>query len=86
LEDAHVAFRRIAAVVPLPNFKLQLTFDDGVSTIVDFGPKLKLGGVYERLADPKVFASPSVLCGGRVLAWDTELEFDADGLWLEGLR
>ena len=67
---------RIKSVTVLPGHRLAVTFQDGVSGVVDFSAvkESKQAGIYAELADEKVFASVSLELGA--LAWPNGADFD----------
>ena len=71
---------RVQAVSVLPDFRLALTFRDGLSGIVDFSA-IKAShdaGIYAPLIDPEFFARVQVELG--VLVWPNGA--DLDPVWL----
>lgn len=75
--------RRILNAAAESGYRVRLTFDDGDTVCVDFGPVAAGGGIFTPLGDPDFFSQVRVEEGGRVLAWPGELEFCADALWLQ---
>ncbi len=71
---------RIQAVSVLPDFRLALTFRDGLTGIADFS-SLKIGkdnGIYEPLANADFFAQVQIELG--TLTWPNGA--DMDPAWL----
>ena len=58
----------------LDNYKLQLTFDDGKSGVLDCKPFIDKGGVFSKLRDPEVFKSVHIHHELGVLTWDNEID------------
>jgi len=71
------------SVSALPDYKIQVTFDDGVSGIVDL--KHLIGkGVFSDLKNPELFNK--VYTRGYSIAWSDELEIDMIAIYLEILN
>lgn len=77
---------KITKVTPLTRYRLQLTFEDGVSGIVDLS-HLAGKGVFELWNDPEVFRSVRIGSIGE-LVWSDEVDLCPNALYLEvtGLR
>ena len=58
----------------LDGYKLQLTFDDGKSGVLDCKPFIEKGGVFSKLRDPEFFKSVQINSELGVLAWDDEID------------
>ena len=58
----------------LDDYKLQLTFDDGKSGILDCKPFIEKGGVFSRLRDPEFFRRVYIHKELGVLTWDDEID------------
>lgn len=63
---------------------IELTWDDGTASIVDFTPIIEQGGVFAPLAAAAFFERAALDERGRVVIWPGELEFCADGLFEMG--
>ena len=70
--------RFVTHVQALPDSRLALSFDDGLSGVVDLSPWLERG-VFWRLSDPHFFASVRVGEFGEV-RWGDDLDLDPDSL------
>jgi hypothetical protein len=66
-----------------PSFTLRLTFADGARGVIRLADAIRHGGVFERLADPVVFAQVRIGDRGRCLEWPGMIDLCADALWLE---
>lgn len=55
-------------------YKINVSFNDGVSGIVDLAYLIQKG-IYKELKDPSLFAN--VYTTGEAIAWSDELEIDA---------
>lgn len=76
---------RLAAVRPLKNFRLKLTFIDGSVREVDFRPLFDESPGLGRLRDPAAF---NKACLGEDEGWtvewpDLDIQVGADTLWLD---
>lgn len=58
----------------LDGYKLQLTFDDGKSGVLDCKPFIDKGGVFSKLRDPEFFKSVKINNELGVLTWDDEID------------
>ena len=58
----------------LDGYKLQLTFDDGKSGVLDCKPFIDKGGVFSKLRDPEFFKSVQINRELGVLTWDDEID------------
>ena len=73
--------RPITKVTILDGYKLELTFDNGESGIVDLSRHVGCG-VFAAWNDPEVFRSIRIGSSGE-LAWGEEIDFCPDALYLE---
>lgn len=74
---------RVSAVEVMPNWRLKVTFNDGLQGLVDMerevhGPD---AGVFAELADPQRFAAASVIFG--VVTWPGEIDLAPDAMHAE---
>lgn len=71
---------RVAKVVPLPNYRLKVTFLDGLEGIVDMSLLIHSpnAGVFAALADTAVFANVRVEMGAPT--WPGELDIAPDAV------
>ena len=58
----------------LDDYKLQLTFDDGKSGVLDCKPFIDKGGVFSKLREPEFFKSVQINKELGVLTWDDEID------------
>ena len=58
----------------LDDYKLQLTFDDDKSGILDCKPFIEKGGVFSKLRDPEFFKSVQINIELGVLTWGDEID------------
>ena len=73
--------KRVVRVTPLPNYRLTVEFDDGVSGTVDLSCDL-YGEVFEPLRDEALFCQVSADEYGAV-AWPNGADIAPDALYLE---
>ena len=58
----------------MDGYKLQLTFDDGKSGVLDCKPFIDKGGVFSKLSDPEFFKNVQINSELGVLTWDDEID------------
>lgn len=58
----------------LDNFRLEVTFDDGKSGILDCKPLIEKGGVFSILSDPAVFSKAEIHKELGVITWNNEID------------
>ncbi len=58
----------------LDGYKLQLTFDNGKSGVLDCKPFIDKGGVFSKLRDPEFFKSVQINSELGVLTWNDEID------------
>ena len=73
--------KRPAKVVPLPGYKLEISFPDGVSGIIDLSGSVG-HGVFDALRDDAFFNSVHIGEYGQI-AWSDEIEICSDAAYLE---
>ena len=56
------------------DYKLDLTFDNGKSGVLDCKPIIAKGGIFSRLHDPEVFKRVRVNPELGVVTWDDEVD------------
>jgi len=71
----------VVQVTPLPDYKIQVTFNDGVVGIEDLKPHIfgRDGTVFSQLRDPKEFARPYIVLGA--VTWPCGVDIAPDALW-----
>ncbi len=79
---------RLAAVKPLPNYKLQMTFVNGNIMTVDKGETIFAKPGLTPLRDPSAFAQVRLTNSvGWTIEWtDYDIQIGADTLWLEAMH
>lgn len=70
-------------VISLAGYKLQVTFEDNVSGIIDLAKFIQTG-IFSSLKDEKLFSK--VYTNGYSIAWSDELEIDALTIYAEILN
>jgi hypothetical protein len=71
----------IVAATPLGDYRLELTFEDGVTGIVDINRCVSLTGVFAPLRDPKQFAAVQVNPELGTVCWPCGADLDPDVLY-----
>lgn len=73
--------RKVISVKALPDFKLELKFDDGVSGVVDLGD-LAGQGVFAAWLSPGAFERVRIGPAGELI-WDDKIDLCPDSLYLK---
>ena len=71
---------KVTSVSALENYQLQVTFDDGVSGVIDLKEFIK-GGIFSVLEDKKLFNR--VYATSHSIAWNDDLEIDTLTIYAE---
>jgi len=74
---------KVISLNPLHDYKLQVTFDDGVSGIIDLKNFIE-NGIFSILQNEELFKK--VFSNGYSIAWSDELEIDALTVYAELLN
>jgi hypothetical protein len=64
----------------LEDYRLRLTFDDGLTGDVDLSNLLDAGPVFQPLRDPRFFAQAYIDAQTRTVAWPGGIDLDPEGL------
>lgn len=72
----------VRKVVPLPNYMLALTFENGEKRKFDMKPFLETG-IFQELRDEKLFNTVHI--SFNTIEWDNEADFDPEALYEGGL-
>jgi len=64
-------------------YKIELTFEDGASGIVDFSKYLNKGGVFEKFKDMKFFMNFRINKELGILTWGDEIDIAPETLYAE---
>lgn len=67
-------YHDVVNVKCLDGFRLELTFDDGKSGVLDCKPIIAKGGVFATLRNPQVFKKARVNKELGVVTWDDDLD------------
>jgi hypothetical protein len=65
-----------------PN-KIEVTFEDGASGVVDFSKYLSKGGVFERFKDIEFFEDFKINAELGILTWGNEVDIAPETLYAE---
>jgi len=74
---------KVTSVDALDDYKLQVTFDDGVSGIIDLRDFIK-NGIFSVLEEKQFF--DKVYTNGNSIAWNDDLEIDSLAVYAEILN
>ena len=69
-------FYDITRVIPLPEYRLRLTFDDGAEGEVDLRSQLSFTGVFEPLRDESEFKKVRVNSEIGTIEWPNNVDLD----------
>jgi hypothetical protein len=72
---------RPSRVKPLPGYRIQLSYPDGVEGVLDLSEMVKKG-IFQRLQDPSAFELVHIGEHGQV-AWSEHLEICPDAAYKE---
>jgi hypothetical protein len=65
-----------------PDHTVEISWEDGSTSVVSFADLVSRGGVCTSMRDPAFFIEKMSLADeGFALAWPDEVEFSADSLW-----
>ena len=73
--------KKIKKVKVLPRYRLELTFDDGVSGIVDLSENVDKG-VFALWRDPRTFDQVRIGSSGELI-WGDKIDLCPDALYLK---
>ena len=78
-------FHKIKNVVPLPDYKLSITFSEGVTKIYNVASLFDGIPAFRSLTQIQgVFADVYVDVGGHGIVWNDDLDLSCDELWENG--
>ena len=78
-------FHKIKSAVPLPDFRLLVSFVEGCSKTYEVSPLFQRVPSLAALRDtPGLFQQVRVDPGGYGISWNDELDLDASELWAHG--
>ena len=74
---------RVADVKPLPNYRLRVTFRDGITGEVDMAARVlsPRAGVFRVLRDPALFAQVGIVLGA--VTWPGDIDLAPDAMYDE---
>lgn len=79
-------FHRVNEVNVLPEFRLRVTFSDGVIKIYDVNQLMKKWEAFRVFKDvPDVFRDVQVDVGGYGIIWNDDLDISCDELYENGI-
>jgi len=67
-------YHDVVSVKCLDDFRLELSFDDGKSGVLDCKPIIAKGGVFATLRDPEVFKKARVNKELGVVTWEGDVD------------
>ena len=70
----------------LGDYRLELTFENGRSGVVDFRKFIQRGGIFARLTDVELFRSFQVNRELGVITWDDEIDVAPEVLYSEATK
>ena len=72
----------IKAAMARPDYTVEIEWDDGSRSVVDFAPTIEKDGVFAALAEEDFFVTRLTIGGdGDWLSWPDDIDFSADSLW-----
>ena len=63
------------------NYKIQVTFENGKSGIIDFLPYIKKGGIYSKLKDIDYFKRFSINNELGIITWENRIDIAPETLY-----
>jgi len=73
----------VVAVQPLSDYRLRITFDDGVEGVVNVRELVEFTGVFEPLQDASFFARVDVNPELGTVCWPNDADLDSDVLYAQ---
>ena len=73
----------VVAVQPLSDYRLRITFDDGVEGVVNVRELVQFTGVFEPLQDASFFARANVNPELGTVCWPNDADLDSDVLYAQ---
>jgi hypothetical protein len=67
----------------IDEYKIQVTFEDGVTGVIDFLKYLKKGGVFEKFRDIAFFKDFTINEELGILSWGNEIDIAPETLYAE---
>lgn len=79
------SYPKIKTVIPLDDYRLQVTFVNGVCKVYDCKPLLR-NPVFAPLARGWLFRAVQADTGGHGVSWNDEIDLSESELWEHGTR
>lgn len=79
-------FHMVKFVAALPDFKLSVQFNEGVTKIYDVKPWFNKQKVFRQLFDLSLFYSVKVDMGGFGISWNDDVDLHCNELWNNGVQ
>lgn len=73
----------VISAVYMGEYKIEVTFEDGATEIVDFSKYLSKGGVFEKFKDIKFFKTFKINEELGVLTWGDKIDIAPETLYAE---
>jgi len=67
---------KVRNVNPLPDYRIEVTFNDGAYGVVDIKAALGFKGMFERLRDPEFFNRVRIGRSSKTVEWSSQLDLD----------
>lgn len=82
-----MSFHRVKTVAPLPNYFLDVHFEDGTQKKYDVKPLFSKWEVFKALMDIKgLFEQVQVDMGGYGIVWNDYIDLSCDELYYNGIE
>lgn len=80
-------FHKIKEVKPVQEYKLLVTFADGIVKLYDIEPLFSIWDAFSPLqAVPGLFRQVKVDVGGYGISWNDDIDLECDELWENGVE
>jgi len=73
----------VIAATYIDGYRIQVTFEDGITGVVDFSRYLEKGGVFARFGDISFFRDFAINEEPGVLSWGDEIDIAPETLYAE---
>jgi hypothetical protein len=79
------AFHKVTSVVPLDNYLLDVTFEDGSLKEYDVKPLFTKWSAFDALrVEPGLFHCVKIETGGYAISWNDAIDLSCNELWDNG--
>ena len=79
-------FHKIEKIVPLQDYKLSISFSEGITKIYNVKKCLNVIDEFKIFIDnPQEFYNVSVGVGGYGIVWNDDLDLSSEELWKNGI-